>query len=143
MNKLEKIIAKSKAKGFESLYDECQFHTDEYDCRECSFFQVLGHDECCIPNFDAKTLLEPYEEPRKLTKRERAFCEYAQSGYIVRDKLDCLFWSTEKPYKHDECYVFSIGDKFSNLITDLFPFIKWEDEEPYSVEELLKCEVEE
>lgn len=78
----------------------------------------------------------------KLTDDERKLLEVAYNqGYrwITRDKAYCLFIFKKTPYKgvitwdnYRECGLEVFGD--------MFEFIKWEDEEPYSIEELLKGE---
>ena len=141
MNKLEKILELSKSKGFKSLFEECDCNIGE-DCPNCSFTKVLGHNHCNLDHC-AEELLEEYEEPHKLTKRERAFCEYAQEGWIAREESGSLYYFAEKPTTKDIYGHWVDGGNFSLIIEGLFPFITWEDEEPYSVEDLLTWEVEE
>lgn len=82
-------------------------------------------------------------EPSKLTKRERAFCEAVQTGWIARDKDRSLYWfpddveiqKTERMW-NAERYVCIYSFKL------LFLCIKWEDEKPWSVADLLKLEVQ-
>lgn len=141
MTNLEKIIELSKSKGYERLSHEC-FNECDCDCVNCSFFQVMKHGNCSVGNC-AEQLLEEYIEPKKLTKRERAFCVYVEKGWIARDKDKCLFFFKEKPCKtvrHDWA---SYDCNYHRVYDDIFPFITWEDEEPYSIEELLKWEFEE
>ena len=128
-------------KNFEYYIDEivdCLMRNENYIL--CSCFKHLG-----IPTRkEMKSwLLAEHVGPRKLTKRERAFCEYAQSGYIARDEDEYLYIFTEIPYKthydqwecNDTSTCIAYGD-------ELFQFIKWEDDEPYSIEEMLTWEVE-
>ena len=77
----------------------------------------------------------------KLTNRERAFCEYAQSGWIARDSDNCICLYNEKPYKEDYEWKSDNNYETYRIIEKLFQFIKWEDKEPYSVEEMLTWEV--
>lgn len=141
MNKLEKILELSKSKGFEYFRGECNHRRIHDECKQCSFVEVMGSPKNCDFAVKAEELLEEYIEPKKLTKRERAFCEYAESGWIARDKNGTLGFYYVKPNKDNEegewCYKYGYG-----LIGELFPFIKWEDKKPYSVEEMLKWEVE-
>lgn len=90
----------------------------------------------------AELLLEEYKEQQKLTKRERAFCEYAETGYIVRDSFGWLFWTKNMPEKDEDEWI-PQNNKFHRLDIEIFKFITFKDEEPYSVEEMLKWEVEE
>lgn len=89
-----------------------------------------------------------YKEPITLTEREHAFCVAVSSGYITRDKLrNGLMYFTIKPYRMGDVWGrCREGGDFINITHTLphlkFPFIKWEDE-PYSIEELLKMPVKE
>ena len=92
-----------------------------------------------------------YEEATPwLTKQERNICEvfadiyYPDNLYIARDKDNELRIYCPKPTKYitdwdndDERYC-KLG-----IRRELFKFIKWEDEKPWSIEDLLKLEVEE
>lgn len=109
----------------------CLFKRDEYGCAQGrELFEWL--------------YAEHIEQP-KLTKRERAFCEAVQTGWIARDKNGSLFWYGTMPGTKgnmiwvccDPCsyQMFNMGS--------LFKFIVWEDEKPWAVEDLLKLEVEE
>ncbi|MGF6375027.1 hypothetical protein M2140_000061 [Clostridiales Family XIII bacterium PM5-7] len=119
------------------------------DCCECAF----GLDEIDIDMCNEDTLdwlTSEYVEKPKLTKRERAFCEFAETGWIMRrDSLDHpWFFPKHKPHRDEyNNWRYSLnGASCLNDIIDttdkLFPFIIWKDEEPWSVEELLKLEIE-
>ena len=64
--------------------------------------------------------------------------------WIARDKIGNLNIFERKPIKEDLIYVFGFWDDNGgcseelNAFEHLFQFIKWEDEEPYNIEELLK-----
>lgn len=60
--------------------------------------------------------------------------------YIVRDKSSKLFLHEDKPYKLQA--IWHNGKKFHEFTAfkHLFQFVKWEDEEPYLIEDLLKEE---
>lgn len=92
---------------------------------------------------------EHIEQP-KLTKRERAFCEAVQVGWIARDECGELYWYGDKsgPKKDGDHWVRlhkNVGDlKACSIIHkswEIFDFIKWEDEKPWAVTDLLKLEV--
>ena len=86
---------------------------------------------------------EHIEQP-KLTKRERAFCEAVQVGWIARDECGGLYFYEEAPTKHGILWSSNSGIyELPETIWELFSFAKWEDEKPWSVEDLLKLEVEE
>lgn len=94
----------------------------------------------------AALLTQEHIESPKLTKRERAFCEAVPAGWIARDengKLH-LFDLVSEPYKQNRGWLKrSVSCNHIRLDGAEFRFIKWEDEKPWSVEDLLKLEVEE
>ena len=112
------------------------------DCKKCN------RSGKCTEAQLIKWLLEEHVEKPKMTKKERMFCELANKGWIARDK-DCEVWWWEvKPVKCKERWTYSnkVSEAFScngSIPFEVeFPFVKWEDEEPWSVEDLLKLEVE-
>lgn len=128
----------------------------ETDCTPFAFIKAVGkkfeidcavgHCKECMQNA-LEWLYAEHIEPLKLTKRERAFCEVAQTGWISRDYNGNLTWRNNKPEK-----VFSTNDKYWGGTGDAvwldplfkkddFWFIWWSDEKPWSVEDLLKLEV--
>ena len=92
--------------------------------------------------------VEPFNEPTiSLTCLEHEILKYyLEKGfkYICRDKYDGLFIYKNKPSKmHIEWNDNSL-DEFKGIqFEDLFSFITWEDEKPYSIENILcRCEVD-
>lgn len=84
-----------------------------------------------------------YKEPIRLTKNEKAILESLDDKWkwIARDEQDNgLVVFPTKP-KKEEAWWSGQGCCDLMLFNHLFSFIKWEDSEPYSIEELLKCEV--
>lgn len=107
-------------------------------CEYCDFKNVLCRKEVL------DWLYEEYKEPLKLTKRERMFCELARTGWITRDNSSHINWYITKPFKGH--YQWATGtDNYIKLDTlrlnSEFKFVKWEDKEPWSVQDLLKLEV--
>lgn len=105
--------------------------------RRCKFFD----GSCSVGRI--KWLLSEYKPETVLTQREKGFLDCIGEGWIARDKEGLVCWFEEKPTKgnvewdvdrFEECYVY--------LNKDTFPFITWEDEEPWSVEDLRKLKVE-
>ena len=81
-----------------------------------------------------------------ISKRDRAFLEYIKEEYthITRDGNGVLFiWNNEprKSFSENE-WVLMSGMAFSlrGLNID-FPMVKWEDDEPWLIEDLKKLEV--
>ena len=116
-------------------------------------YQVMHCDECLFNDsniikkcgFKRREWAESeYVERPVISKRDRAVLSYlnVKLKYIARDKLGKL-WAFECiPRKVDVWWGESSGsfDKLGCL--DIrFPMIKWEDEEPWLIEDLKKLEV--
>lgn len=101
------------------------------DCSECLRLSLLE-------------LLEEYKEPIKLTRFEYEYLKVAkENGYnfITRDKDNRLFLYKNKPFKSLDEWIVASKD-CCRILDSLFKFVKWEDEEPYNIDELLNnCEV--
>lgn len=93
-----------------------------------------------------KWLLSEYKEPVKLTRFEhhvlKHLLEKTQYRFIVREKNDSIYIYKRKPKKGLGAWDINTGMQNLNIFVNLFPFIKWEDEEPTSIEDVLNnCEV--
>ena len=113
-------------------------------CKECQFRAETTQEECSISFI--KWLMSEYKPEPVLTAREKHFVEFAETGWLARDRGGSLYQHRGKPYKKDE-REWSSTEGFLNIsyfdVDALFPFITWEDEEPWSVEELRELKVEE
>lgn len=87
-------------------------------------------------------LQSKYKEPIKLSEAERVILENINKEYkwIARDKAEnMLFIYQRKPYKNDYGNWLNGGTNHGlELFNHIFPFITWQDDEPYNIEELLK-----
>lgn len=112
-------------------------------CNDC-FFHEAG-DHCS--NIKVKWLLSEYKEPVKLSKLEYGLLKYLSENtrymYIVRDNDDNIFLYIAKPRKNKVgswwtgCYVHGMM-----MFNKLFQFVKFEDEEPIAIKDILEnCEV--
>lgn len=84
-----------------------------------------------------------HEDKPTITARERHFLEFIETGWLTRDSDQDIWWAEGRPEKMEVMWSAS-SSKLINitcLANGAFPLIKWEDEEPWSVEELLKLEV--
>lgn len=85
-----------------------------------------------------------YIEKSVISKRDRAFFEYLdkQYEYLARDKTGQLYVHRAKPYKDDSFWT-NVGRRFclNDRINVDFPMVKWEDSEPWLIEDLKKLEV--
>ena len=118
-----------------------------FKCGKCKF-NTKGK---CRSN-KIKWLYEEYKEHKeqpKLTQNERKLCEILQNGYYVaRDKSGTIYVYAKKPNKKEKCSQwFAPYDEYYIPFSDYvfkdcnFSFIKWEDEEPWAVSDLLNLEV--
>ena len=104
------------------------------DCSECDLQRDVV-TSCSLKTIE--WLISEYKESVTLTAREKHFVEFAEDGWLARDESGELYFYKDKPHKRKRgwwenalCRLKAFGD--------LFPFIKWEDKEPWSVEELRK-----
>jgi hypothetical protein len=86
-----------------------------------------------------------YIEKPVISKKDKAFLEYVKEEYkcIARDKNGELFLYRLTPYK-EEGLLNWIGRNCSCLHLKYnvdFPMVKWEDSEPWLIEDLKKLEV--
>lgn len=86
-----------------------------------------------------------YIEPVKISKRDRALLDYIKNNfvYIARDLDGDLYVYTEKPLKMIDCYDGMLCESRTlNKICDIkFPMVKWEDPEPWLIEDLKRLKV--
>jgi hypothetical protein len=115
---------------------------------EAAFNELCNGDVYCSNCLAIvmKKLSKEHIEAPKLTKRERAFCEAVQTGWIARDcDMELCYFKNEPTLLSG---VWSSEDSqyasFKELnLQDPFMFIRDTDAACWSVEELLKLEVEE
>lgn len=90
-----------------------------------------------------KWLMSEYKEEPVLTEREKHFVEFAQEGWLAREPEGVLNWFAQKPKRDEdhECWNGAVYVFPFERLSVLFPFITWEDEEPWSVESLRKLKV--
>ena len=95
-------------------------------------------------DFTFKEVLWERKEKPKLTDDEKAILRNINENYvwIARDNDGMLFVFTVKPFKMDYYWKceYEVDECCVYLFDHLFQFIKWEDEEPYFIEDLLKGE---
>ena len=93
-------------------------------------------------DYTCKELIWERKEEPKLTEDEKVILRNIDKEYkwIARDDDGLLCVYKEKPTKDDYDGWNDSAFSFASLwaFDNLFQFIKWEDDEPYSIEELLK-----
>lgn len=132
-----------------ALVDDKIFPCDLVVCQDCKF--TCYRTGCTAKKFE--WLYQEYVVKPTLSKIERLFCELAECGYIARDEDGALMWYLNKPLKNMKTYEWDPDSQRPEdrarchvaaapcMSDDNFPFINWEDEEPWAVEDLLKLEV--
>ena len=85
-----------------------------------------------------------YVEKPTITSKEKKFLDLLLPNYkyIAREKNGFLLVYTEKPIKILETWGLA-NCALMNMFDIKFDFIKWEDEDPWSIEDLKKLEVRE
>ena len=144
MLKIEKI--KKEIKNYDTnnnVYFGCYLANFEsnIDYEESDCFKEILCSECLRQSL--LNLLEEYKKPVKLTKFEYEYLKVAKKegfNFIARDKSNRLYGFEKQPTKGNATWG-SRGD-YVGMFKSTFSFVKWEDEEPYNIDEILSnCEV--
>lgn len=82
-------------------------------------------------------------EESTITEDEKAILRNLSGKYewIARDKDSKLYIYLYKPEKHVDVWASDRGHRFLDLFNHLFKMVKWEDDEPWKIEDLLKLVV--
>lgn len=136
---VEFISTMEKFKGKEAIIINVDF------CQEMYLINLDNGEHWWVAE-----MLEPivmHDRPKEkslLTEDERAILRNLDKEWkwIARDEDGNLHIFSKKPEKEvDEWDVFGIMNyAIFYMFNDIFQFIKWEDDEPYNIEELLKGE---
>ena len=113
------------------------------ECEKC-IFKVKEYEECS--NKIKKWCESEYVERLTITSREKAFLDLIlfRCKYIARDKNNSLFIYNDKPRCVDGFWGtnnFNYSYISENSFGNMFDFIKYDDEEPWKIEDLKKLEV--
>ena len=141
MLKIEKI--KKEIKNYDTnnnVYFGCYLANFEsnIDYEESDCFKEILCSECL--RLSLLNLLEEYKEPVKLTKFEYEYLKFAKENeynFIARDKNNNLYLYSNKPWKAENDWDYE--DRTTPVFAELFKFVKWENESPMLIEEILKC----
>lgn len=126
-------------------------YCSDIPCESCMFDSCgkhIGRVQVCLDRLREWSESEYVEEPT-ITSKEKTFLDLivAKWKYLVRDEDKNLYVFDSLPIKEWDgwcvenmsmCSYYYIS---KNLFGDMFDFIKWEDEEPWSIEDLKKLEV--
>ena len=109
-------------------------------CSECMFDGIWNCDEETRKWAESEYIVNPV-----ISKKDRAFLDYLIEEYkfIARDKNCKLLICEAQPIKRERYWYLSNGHCLSlNRCFNVdFPMIKWEDSEPWLIEDLKKLEV--
>lgn len=139
MLKIEKI--KKEIKNYDTnnnVYFGCYLANFEsnIDYEESDCFKEILCSECLRQSL--LNLLEEYKKPVKLSKFEYEYLKVAKKegfNFIARDKSNRLYGFEKQPTKGNAMWG-SRGD-YVGMFKSIFSFVKWEDEEPYNIDEIL------
>ena len=140
----------------EKIKDEIKNFYDENNTLRCYLAQIAtnqnysvncyrgGNVNCskCL-RLSLLELLEEYKEPIKLTRFEYEYLKVAKKegfNFIARDKTNVLYGFEKQPKKCD--LMWSSGGDCVRMFESIFSFVKWVDEKPWKIDEILSnCEV--
>ena len=140
----------------EKIIDEIKNFYDENNTLRCYLAQIAtnqnysvncyrgGNVNCskCL-RLSLLELLEEYKEPIKLTRFEYEYLKVAKENeyhFIARDKTNVLYGFEKRPKKCD--LMWGSGGDCVRMFESTFSFVKWVDEKPWKIDEILSnCEV--
>ena len=112
------------------------------DCAKCLF----NDDIDCDISLEQWSESE-YVEKNTITSREKKFLDVLlpKWKYIARDSNNSLFIYPIKPIRFGTCWMvkndYNVYKIAKDVYGNMFNFIRWEDEEPWGIEDLKKLEV--
>lgn len=138
--------------NYEKYKDKIENHVKNHNSSVNCFIAFLRNEtqkctisdcnNCILKNLDF--LFSEYKEPIKLTLHEKCILESLdkKNKFIARDRDNGLWIYESKPLKSNICWNNEEYMQYINIFDHLFQFIKWEDKEPYNIQELIEnCEV--
>lgn len=146
MTNLEYLINKE---GIHEGYSLCRLayycKYGEKDCVkvQCKNCEFLSNFKRCV-----EVLLAEHKDKIKLTRAEKTILENIDKDckWIARDYDGILVVFEEKPFKAKNDGLFIAKGYYVSIsvFNHLFKFVKWENDEPVNIKELLEnCEVAE
>lgn len=96
-----------------------------------------------IVNIWAENNHEEYIEKPKISRSDRTFLDYIPDDYkyMARDEDGMLFTYKERPRRRSEMWIYDSELFGIHKAKVRFPMVKWEDKEPWLIEDLKKLEV--
>ena len=139
MTNREWLLNKMQNMSDEELYD---FEISQFIC-DCHSDAKCNYENYDCPECKIKWLKSEHKEKITLLEAERIILENIDKDYkwIARDEDGSLVLHSEEPQKEYMCNTWMNDGAEHDILSPfdhLFRFIKWEDEEAYNIEELLK-----
>lgn len=116
-----------------------------FEQERCIGCELKGKPGDCAKSF-IKWLMSEYKPEPVLTAREKHFVECLEDGWLTKGEACNEFkWWEKKPRRERNKWVAYEATQVHSILSYAFgiklPFITWEDEEPWSVEDLRKLKV--
>ena len=128
--------------GNDIAVDKRTGKVDSCDYISCSNCLFNDNKDCDKPRREWAE--SEYIKKPVIDKKDRVFLEYLgeELKYIVRSKSDNLIAYQNSAEKREDGWVIDFGaiKSLQKLNID-FPMVKWEDDEPWLIEDLKKLEV--
>lgn len=140
----------------EKIKDEIKDFYDENNTLRCYLAQIATNQNYSVNCYRRDVncseclrlslleLLEEYKEPIKLTRFEYEYLKVAKKegfNFIARDNDGCVCLYINIPTLKGTSS-WGYNGEFMIVFEELFKFVKWEDEEAYSIDSILSnCEV--
>lgn len=116
----------------------------DIDCYECEFHENYYDNDDCYVSIK-KWCESDYVEKPKISESDKRFLDYLPDNYkwLIRNENGLLYAYNCKPQKDYVSMWFGEGAvlKISKQYKVTFPMVKWEDKEPWLIEDLKKLEV--
>lgn len=119
----------------------------DINCEQCLFHKTNYYESYCDYEATMRWAESEYVEKKPtITSREKNFLDallLLSNYYIARDKDNSLYVYYDKPIRGEKLWIsdYPCHNPPKDMYGSMFDFIKWEDEEPWSVEDLKKLEV--
>ena len=120
----------------------------DINCEQCLFHKGDDYGGYCDDTERIRWVESEYVEKPKITSREKNLLDsiLPSCKYIARDINNYLYIYYNKPRRNymNESWITDNTNYFyvsRDMYGNMFDFIKWEDEEPWSIEDLKKLEV--
>lgn len=140
--KYSKKIVELACDGNDIAVDKRTGKVDSCDYISCSNCLFNDNKDCDKPRREWAE--SEYIKKPVIDKKDRVFLEYLgeELKYIVRSKSDNLIAYQNSAEKREDGWVIDFGEiKSLQKLNIDFPMVKWEDDEPWLIEDLKKLEV--